>query len=143
MRLFLLLLLAGPAFAVTVRDIPRQNDPKEYYAVPDRNKYDHLKAQLRLVQADGDLTPQMKRQLAALHDRATMTYLTSDRTEFSFTVDAGGNPGPIHSSHTAMHDYIVVHTGDTAIVHTHPSGASVQPSDDDVAVAKHGEFVLR
>src|ERR1019366_3619131 len=82
--------------------------------------------------------PTVQAQMAQLYKQAAGTYFStsSDHTEYSFTVDATGQPRAITSSHDSMKNYLKFFTGDLAIIHTHPHGADPRPSDGDIITAK-------
>ena len=80
--------------------------------------------------------PAVQAQMAQLYKQAAGSYMTSDRIEYSFTVDITGQPRAITSSHDSMKNYVKFFVGDLAIIHTHPNGADPRPSDGDVVTAK-------
>jgi len=81
-------------------------------------------------------TPATQFQMSKLYRRALPSYVGFADVEHSFTVNAGGLPNEIHSSHQFKHNSVAMALGqDAAIVHTHPASVLPTPSPDDVNIA--------
>jgi hypothetical protein len=79
-------------------------------------------------------TPQVEAQILKLHDH---TNTGSDKTEWSFVIQRDGTPSALYSSHDYSKNVLTVKIdNDLAIVHSHPTATSPQPSQGDIDTAK-------
>lgn len=59
---------------------------------------------LSLLATAESFSPEQNQQMSKLYDHAARTYMGYGKDEFSFTIDASGNPREITSSHDFMHN---------------------------------------
>jgi hypothetical protein len=82
-------------------------------------------------------TPAVTAAITFLHEHTHQGF-NGDKTEWSFVIGADGKPSTPQSSHEYSSNHLTVFIGaDRAIIHSHPDGTAAQPSNGDMATAKH------